>query len=95
LNNLAWLRATCPDPAFRDGEEAVKYAMRACELSGWRQPSCLGTLASAYAEAGDFATAIEWQEKALEGASYRAKHGEMARLRLRLYADGRAYREEG
>ena len=26
LNNLAWLRASCPDAAFRDGAEAVRLA---------------------------------------------------------------------
>ena len=35
LNNLAWLLATCPDAAFRNGPEAVRLATRACELTSY------------------------------------------------------------
>ena len=58
LNNLAWLLATCPDAAFRNGPEAVRLATRACELTGYAQPLLIGTLAAAQAEAGDFPAAI-------------------------------------
>ena len=64
--NLAWLRATCPDEQYRDGEEAVSYATKACELSAWKSWSDLETLAAAYAEAGDFTNAVNWQEKMIE-----------------------------
>ncbi len=52
LNNMAWLRATCPEASFRDGAEAVKWAQRLMELSGDGNANILDTLAAAYAEAG-------------------------------------------
>jgi len=65
-DNLAWLRATCPDQHGRDGKGAVESATKACELSAWRNPNHLATLAAAYAEAGDFANAVKWEQQAIE-----------------------------
>jgi len=51
VNNLAWLLATGPDPALRNGPEAVRLA------ESIRNPEIvftLGTLSAAYAEAGRF-----------------------------------------
>ncbi len=64
LNNLAWLLATCPDAAFRNGPEAVRLAIRACQLTGYAQPLLIGTLAAAQAEAGDFPAAIATAQRA-------------------------------
>ena len=92
LNNLAWLLATCGDDALRDGPRAVELARRACELSGWKQPNLLGTLAAAYAETGQFERAIEYQQEAIGLASPK----EVKRLRkaLRQYKAGEPYRDE-
>ncbi len=57
LKNLAWIRATCPDPRFRDGAQAVAGARRAVELSRSEVHS-MDTLAAAYAEAGRFPEAL-------------------------------------
>jgi tetratricopeptide (TPR) repeat protein len=64
LNNLAWLRAACPEPNHRDGREAVRLATRACDLVGYGKPLFIGTLAAAQAEAGDFQSAIATAERA-------------------------------
>jgi tetratricopeptide (TPR) repeat protein len=92
LNNMAWLKATCPDATFRDGKEAVKLAQQVCELSGHREGTFLDTLAAAHAEAGDFAAAVKAQEKALEDVGFAKKYGEDAQKRLHLYKDKKPYR---
>ena len=53
-NNHAMIMAACPDAKYRDGKKAVEAATRACELTQWKKPDFLDTLAAAYAEAGDF-----------------------------------------
>jgi tetratricopeptide (TPR) repeat protein len=65
LNNAAWFRATCPDPAFRNGKEAVELASRACAEDKWKDADQIDTLAAAHAEAGNFAEAERYQLKAL------------------------------
>jgi tetratricopeptide (TPR) repeat protein len=65
-NALAWLLATAKELRIRNGEKAVEFALKACELSDWKNPNYLDTLAAAYARLDDFSNAIKWQEKALE-----------------------------
>jgi len=64
--DLAWLLATCPDESVCDGKRAVELAIRACELTDWKNDWALGTLAAAHARAGDFAKAIRYLEQAIE-----------------------------
>ncbi|MGA2680016.1 MAG: tetratricopeptide repeat protein, partial [Sedimentisphaerales bacterium] len=52
LNNLAWLLATTSDVSVSDANKAVELAQHACELTGYKNPSFLDTLAAAYAAAG-------------------------------------------
>lgn len=91
LNDLAWLLATCPDEHIRNGEYALRYAERACELSGQPVADYLDTLAAAAAEVGQFdrAAAVMRQALALAPAE---RQGEL-RERLALYEQRRAYRE--
>ena len=58
LNNLAWILAAHPDPAFRRPDEAVELALRAAELERGGRPNTLNTLAAAYAAGGRFDRAI-------------------------------------
>jgi tetratricopeptide (TPR) repeat protein len=51
-NNLAWLLATVDKASIRDGRKAVEMALKACELSDWKNPLYLFTLAAAYARFG-------------------------------------------
>ncbi len=76
--NRAWLWATCPDEKYRDGKRAVESATLACEMSHWKVASQLKTLAAASAEVGDFAKAVEFQEKAntLEDEAEEKRQGE-------------------
>ena len=53
-NNLAWLLATCPQAALRNGVKAVGLAREVDRLSGAKDPGYLDTLAAAFAEAGQF-----------------------------------------
>lgn len=92
--NRAWLWATCPVEAIRDGKRAVESATRACELSGWKEAYDLGTLAAAHAEAGDFDAAVRWQTKMLEILPKDDKEYEASHARLKLYQDKKPYRDE-
>jgi Zn-dependent protease len=88
-NNLAWLLATCPIDALRNGHEAVEHATYACEATGWSRPNCVGTLAAAYAEVGDFQQAVNLQQRVLADHAYCQKYGEATVTgRLRLYEQG-------
>jgi len=64
LGSRAWIWATCPDGRYRDGKRAVESATRACELTARRDAQMLEVLAAAYAEAGDFESAVTWQTRA-------------------------------
>jgi Zn-dependent membrane protease YugP/Flp pilus assembly protein TadD len=64
--NLAWLQATCPEPAFRNGAEAVANAARALRLTNGQPVAWLAILAAAHAEAGDFVEAARVQAQCLE-----------------------------
>jgi Flp pilus assembly protein TadD len=65
LNNLAWTLATANKPELRDGQEAVRLATKAVELTGSREPIMIGTLAAAYAETGQFTNAVEMANTAV------------------------------
>ncbi len=66
LNSLARIYATYKDHKLRDGPTAVQLAQRACELTDYKNPRILDTLAAAYAEAGRFSEAVKTAEKALK-----------------------------
>jgi tetratricopeptide (TPR) repeat protein len=90
-NSRAWIWATCSEPKFRAGSRAVESARRACELSKYEDANWIDTLAAAYAEAGDFERAVEWQEKAIKLLPDDFK--KRAEERLKLYRDKKAYRD--
>jgi hypothetical protein len=88
----AWILATCPNGKYRDGRSAVTSATQACRLTNWREVSALSTLAAAYAEAGDFPSAVQWEQKARELSAGAGLDGKRQAERLALYQAGKPFR---
>jgi protein O-mannosyl-transferase len=97
LNNLAWVLATSPEASLRNGPRAVELAQRADQLAASRNPSILGTLAAAYAEAGRFPDAVASAQRVLQLASSQTNNPALPLLkaRLELYQAGRPFRDTG
>ncbi len=93
-NRRAWIRATCPDSKCRDGKKAVESATRACELTAWKNAEFLTTLAAACAEAGDFAGAMKWEEKAIGLPAKGEPRRTTFDSRMALFEAKKPYREE-
>lgn len=89
IRDRAWLCATCPDPAYRNGSRAIADARLALDTavahdhldSDWRCRRFLQALAAAHAESGDFAAAIQAQSEALQVSTTRVA-GQQVRERL-------------
>jgi cytochrome c-type biogenesis protein CcmH/NrfG len=64
-NNLAWLLATSDDTRYRNPAEALAQAQQAVELSHWKEPTFIDTLAEALYVNGKYQQAVETQKKAL------------------------------
>jgi tetratricopeptide (TPR) repeat protein len=93
LNLDARRAATSTDERYLNGPRAVDLATEACEKTEWKRPDVLDTLAAAYAETGDFESAVEWQTKAIELATdphFKAD----AEERLELYRNHKPCRED-
>jgi len=89
---LAWIRATSPDPSWRDGAAAVRLAEQACELTQYEDPDKLDTLAAAYAEVGRFADAVATARRALRAADPKSQLAGEVRERLALYEAQQPFR---
>jgi tetratricopeptide (TPR) repeat protein len=91
----AWLTATCPEARYRDAKRSLKDAKKACELSEWKEGNCLGALAAANAENGDFLNAVKWQQKAIDLAPENEKQQRaILQHRLTLYKSAQPYHEQ-
>ena len=95
LTKIAWTLATNPIASIRNGAEAVELAGRAVQLSGGSEPVSLNILAAAYAEAGQFAKAVETAQQALALAISQNKipQADALRVRIKLYQSGFPYRQ--
>jgi tetratricopeptide (TPR) repeat protein len=92
-NTTAWLLATHPSSAVRNGREAVELAQQACQQTTFGNPNYLDTLAAAYAEAGKFAEAVTYAKKAYD-AAFDANQLSLAadiKVRWRFYENERPY----
>jgi len=94
--SLAWLLATSPDNALRNGEKAVKLAEQARALAGIESPQLLDTLAAAYAEAGRFDEAVETAKRTLNLNATRNNQplADALQMRLKLYEANAPYHEK-
>lgn len=91
-NNLAWLYATTPEDRYRDGDEAVQNATKACELTNWTNARFLGTLAAACAEKGDYKQAVKWLKRAIKLRP--DNYTDTLKGMLALFEAGKPYREK-
>ncbi len=89
LNNVSWMAATATDTRAHAGPFAVARAEMACAVSGWGCWCFLGTLAAAFARAGDFRRATAWQRICLHLTPGNKRADE--RARLREFEAGRAF----
>jgi protein O-mannosyl-transferase len=95
-SNLAWLLATSPDSAVRNGTEAVVLAEQASHSLGGERPLILRILAAAYAEASRFGEAKETAQRALQMAEVQGNSVLSSALRdeIALYELGLPYHKE-
>jgi len=90
---LAWLLATCPDPAFRDPKQAMIEATEDCKRTAWTNSNCLDTLAAACAAAGNFDEAIRYEQQALDSKDVNSSKRAEMEQRLALYQKHQPYRK--
>jgi len=91
LNNLARILATADKPELRNGKEAVQLATKAVILTYGTQPTIIGTLAAAYAQAGQFPQACEMAQiaRALAWITGQKETAANSLKLLSLYASGK------
>ena len=92
LNGLAYTLATSRDPKVRDGATAILLGEKAVAVTQRRNPALLDTLASAYAEAGEFSKAVAVQEEAIGFLEDEKQKIEFS-SRLKLYQAQKPYRQ--
>lgn len=97
LNNFAWVLATAPEDKLRDGRRAVTLATDACRQTDYKEDYILSTLAAAYAETGDFASARKWAAQAVEAKprpSAEPTRKDELRKELESYKANKPWRED-
>ena len=94
LNDVAWVKATAPEAPLRDGKTAVALSTKACELTNWRNPDYIDTLAATYAEQGDFAQAVRYQAQAVAAKRFAPRVRQEMEERLALYRARKPYRKK-
>jgi tetratricopeptide (TPR) repeat protein len=92
---LAWLRATSPIDAVRDGGRALELAQRLNAASGSENPMVLDVLAAAFAQQGDFESAQATMRDAVARIGDRNPSVRQSFLaRLKEYESHQPHRDE-
>ena len=94
LNNLAWVLATSPNEKLRDGKRAIELARKACELTEYKKPHIISTLAAGYAETGDFENAVKWSRKAVDMGVESEEVDQQLKQELESYQKKKPWREK-
>ena len=89
LQAYSQILCTSQEEKLRNGTLAVSLAEKACKLEGWHNPGSLDVLACAYAEIGDFNSAIKYEQQAI---SLQEMPKEEYCKRLELFENGIPYR---
>jgi Tfp pilus assembly protein PilF len=89
LGDRAWFQATCPDSSFRNGRQAVKDAKAACSIMQWKDEDMIDTLAVAYAETGDFNSAVQYVSQALGMKGVSSESAKVFREHLAWFQQGK------
>lgn len=82
--DLAWILATWPDPAVRNGNEAVTLAEQARQQSNSQNAQVLRVLAAGYAETGRFPDAMTTAKQALLLANTQSRSALAAEIQAEL-----------
>ena len=86
--------ATSPVDELRDGKRSIELATKACEVTEYKRPHILSTLAAGYAEIGDFETAIKWSKKAVELGAKDDEVDQQLKNELESYQQKKPWREK-
>jgi tetratricopeptide (TPR) repeat protein len=92
LSDRAWFLATCPEASFRNGQQAVKDAKAACSIMVWKDEHMIDTLAAAYAETGDFGSAMRYAQQALAVKDISAENSKRIQRHLELFKQNKPIR---
>ena len=95
LASVAWMLATCPEPARRNGAKALELARQTDQAAAGANPMATATLAAAYAETGRFADAVAAAQRAIQVANAGTNTALQAMLQEQLdtYRANRPYRD--
>ncbi len=91
LSSLAWLYATCPAEAARNGKRALELVRTLIGLAQNPTPRMLDIIGAAYAETGQFPEALTAAIKALEETSPQDPLAEERQLRFELFKSRKPY----
>jgi tetratricopeptide (TPR) repeat protein len=80
LERLVTLWSSCPDESHRNLELASQAARSMCQLTEWRMPAALQTLAVVLAAQGNYDEGLRWQTEAVKLAAEGAKESYQKQL---------------